>query len=327
MLNFQDLPDELVLKILSYSKTKDLISCGQVSKRIRRISHDSILWVTANLEKKIVKIELLEMILRKGCKILNLRNSMILGNLSSNIKSQLRVLKLSRPQCMLIHCECDGVYDCAPDCIENTDVLEELLFSSCSLQHLVIEGVYLTDKMAKSICKNGKTLQILNLNFSDLDEPILKEIIPSCQELKEVDLAYGNFADLEFLAENITPNVEKLHLSSISQDQEFNDYCFEILLRRCNKIKVLSLEKAAYITDYSLSNIKQCLNHTLEELSLGPCDEISYRGFLLLKFMPRLKILNVHYSDKDDDQEIKNLRKLLPHLMIKVSHEYSKGSP
>ena len=321
MLNFQDLPDELVLKILSYSKTKDLISCGQVSKRIRRISHDSILWVTANLKNKIVKTELLEMILRKGCKILNLRNSMILGNLSSNIKSQLRILKFSRPQ-FNIHCECDGDCNCAPDCNEKTGVLEELLFSCCSLQHLVMEGVLLTPKMAKSICKNGKTLQILNLNFSDLDEPILKEIIPSCQELKEVDLAYGNYADLEFLAKNITPNVEKLHLSSISQDlyPVIDDYCFEILLRRCNKIKVLSLE-ATYMTDYSLSNIKQCLNRTLEELSLGPCDEISYRGFLLLKFMPRLKTLNVYYSDKDHDREIRNLRKLLPHLIIKVSHQ------
>ena len=49
MLNFQDLPDELVLKILSYLSsfkiTKDLISCGKVSKRIRNISRDGTLWV------------------------------------------------------------------------------------------------------------------------------------------------------------------------------------------------------------------------------------------------------------------------------------------
>ena len=71
MLNFQDLPDEVVLKILSFSETKDLITCGQVSKRIRRISRDGTLWVTANLKKKIVKTELLEMKLGKGCRILD----------------------------------------------------------------------------------------------------------------------------------------------------------------------------------------------------------------------------------------------------------------
>jgi hypothetical protein len=64
---WQDLPDELILKILSYSEAKDLISCGHISKRTRNISRDSSLWVTANLEKKIVKTELLEMIkIRKG---------------------------------------------------------------------------------------------------------------------------------------------------------------------------------------------------------------------------------------------------------------------
>ena len=65
MPNFQDLPDELVLKVLSYTETKDVICCGQLSRRIRQISHDSTLWLTANLEKKIVKTELLEMILLK----------------------------------------------------------------------------------------------------------------------------------------------------------------------------------------------------------------------------------------------------------------------
>ena len=40
---WQDLPDELILKILSYSEVEDLISCGQVSKRTRNISQDGSL--------------------------------------------------------------------------------------------------------------------------------------------------------------------------------------------------------------------------------------------------------------------------------------------
>ena len=174
MLNFQDLPDEVVLKILSFSETKDLITCGQVSKRIRRISHDGTLWVTANLEKKIVKTELLEMILQKGCRILNLCHSTVHGSLSLNIKSELRVLNLSH-------------FDC--DCTENTNILEEILFSCCFLQQLVMEDVFISPKMAGSICQNGNTLQILNLIGSCLDEPNLQEIIKCCQNLK-VDLAY-----------------------------------------------------------------------------------------------------------------------------------------
>ena len=103
MLNFQDLPDELVLKILGYSETKDLIVYGQVSKRIRKISQDSTLWETANLVKKIIKTELLEMILSKGCKILNMSHSTIAGTLSPSIKFQLRALDLSAKTVRMKH--------------------------------------------------------------------------------------------------------------------------------------------------------------------------------------------------------------------------------
>ena len=93
---WQDLPDELTLKILSYLEVKDLISCGQVSKRTRNISRDSSLWVTVNLEKKIVKAELLEMILIRGCKNLNISDSTIIGSMSAKIESQFKDLLLSQ---------------------------------------------------------------------------------------------------------------------------------------------------------------------------------------------------------------------------------------
>ena len=333
MLNFQDLPDELVLKILSFLEIIDLIGCGQVSERFRRVSHDDTLWVTANLEKKTVKAELLEMILRKGCRTLNFSHSEIRGSLSSNIKSQLRFLTFT------------PIFSWG-DSGEDTLFLEELLSSCSSLKHLIIERVCLTPKMADSVCKNGKTLQILNLNSSYVyfTPNNVEDIFKCCLELKEVDLAHVNEKDglterkLELLAQNISPNVEKLYLNSslIMDDQ------VKTLLRRCNKIKELSLE-ATWLTDNSLKNIRQYLNLTLEELSLGPDDRdaismehyerfflntntihwrqanpprISFTGFLELKFMPRLKILNLYYQ-KDDGEKIQNLRQHLPNLMIK----------
>ena len=46
MSSFLDLPDELILKVLSYTEIADLLSCGQVSKRIRTISNDDSLFQT-----------------------------------------------------------------------------------------------------------------------------------------------------------------------------------------------------------------------------------------------------------------------------------------
>ena len=260
MLNFQDLPDELVLKILSYSETKDLISYGQVSKRIRRISHDGTLWVTANLEKKIVKTELLEMILGKGCRTLNLSHSTIVGHLSSNTKSQLNVLNFS-------HCECNVD--------ENNDVLEDLLFSCGFLQHLTVEDVLITPKMAVSICNNGKTLQTLNLNSSFLKGlsnsttpaySYLQELFKCCQELKEVNLdVYDENGlsddDLEILAKTISPNVEKLNLnSSLVMDDHI-----KILISRCKKIKAMSIGAFFHHDSFALTKIRKHLNLTIAE--------------------------------------------------------------
>ena len=113
--------------------------------------------------------------------------------------------------------------------------------------------------MADSICKNGKTLQVLNMTQSFVHESTypysacyrpdktvpngnLQSIIKCCQELKEVDLNYINGeeglirVDHELLVRNIPPKVDKV----------------KIMLSRCNKIKALSLE-ACFMTDDSLT--------------------------------------------------------------------------
>ena len=72
MSQFQDLPNENILKVLSYLKVKDLLRCGQVSKRIRAVSHDKSLYQKMNLKEKKVRIRFLERIINKGCNDLNL---------------------------------------------------------------------------------------------------------------------------------------------------------------------------------------------------------------------------------------------------------------
>ena len=181
-----------------------------------------------------------------------------------------------------------------------------------------MEGVSLTPEMAVSICKNGKTLEILNLKCSHLVAisryaiNYLQEIIECCQELKEVDFneveGLSNH-DLKDLAISIPPNVEKLNLTG----SDLMDTDVKILLSRCNKIKKLSLE-ATFITEISLTYIRRYLNLTLEELSLGE-NKITGTGFLQLKLMPKLKILNL-YDEIEESKKIQYLKQQLPHLTI-----------
>ena len=95
-MEFQNLPNELLLKVLSYSDPKEIISSGLVSKRLRTISQDYSLWQSVDLSKKIVKTELLDLILSRNCKSLNLSNSTIFGHLSIfDQNTHLRELDLS----------------------------------------------------------------------------------------------------------------------------------------------------------------------------------------------------------------------------------------
>ena len=41
VLTLQDMPDEIILKIINYLKIKDLGRCAKVSKRLRTIWYDS----------------------------------------------------------------------------------------------------------------------------------------------------------------------------------------------------------------------------------------------------------------------------------------------
>ena len=82
MSSFLDLPDELILKVFSYTETADILKCGQVSKRIRSISNDNSLFQTVNLSGTNVETNLLASVLNKGCKNLILADSSIWGNLN-----------------------------------------------------------------------------------------------------------------------------------------------------------------------------------------------------------------------------------------------------
>ena len=301
--NFQDLPDEIILKVLSCSELKDLISSGQVSKRLRKISHDNSLWQKVSLAWKIVKTEFLELILNKGCKSLSLFGVTILGSLRLRQKSQLRILDWS-------------------ESLENGGFLKVILASCYSLQALEIHNNMITPEIATSICQNGKTLQKLDLDDSIVDQSALMQIIECCQELKEVTLADMindrlediSFDCLEFLAKNICPDVEILDMSYLS----FVDNHFNILLSRCKKIKELSLWRID-LTNNSLTIIQENLGQTLEKLSLDYSEEIWFTGFLELKSMPRLEIVSFKDEKNEDiDEAIDKLRKQLPHLEIYI---------
>ena len=92
-LELEDLPNELLLKILSYLNIASLISCGLISKRIRFISHDASLWQKINLYQKTVPTKFLKLVIKNGCKYLSLSCAKLKENSTLQRKSEIRFLK------------------------------------------------------------------------------------------------------------------------------------------------------------------------------------------------------------------------------------------
>ena len=125
MTQFEDLPDELKFQIFSFLNIKDLLKFAKVSKRTRMIYHDELLWEKIDLSDKIVKAELIEEILDRGCKFINLRSAIIKGQFKKNlhhISYKVKYLNLT-------------------NCRAEDEVLKQLIASCKSVQMLSLQNL------------------------------------------------------------------------------------------------------------------------------------------------------------------------------------------
>ena len=94
-IQLENLPDEVILNVLCYLETKDLMLCSHASKRMRELCLDGSLWKNINIYDKTVPTEFLELVLNNGCQYLSLCRSRLKGNLCLHKPSHLKYLNLS----------------------------------------------------------------------------------------------------------------------------------------------------------------------------------------------------------------------------------------
>ena len=315
MAFFHDLPNEIILKVIKYLDINNLVKFGEVSKRMKAVRNDQSLWIKINLSKDDrwdyeidVPTDFVKMLIENGCQYLSLHFMKVgtpgvpismttVGNLCLDKASSLKYLDLKY---------CDAHFL----------LFEEILASCISLQKLsmasIRESKWITPKMIDSICyQNGRTLQTLNFGACrGLDLESIQKITKNCVGLKNVDLESTRLSkeSINFLVNNLTTEVEKLNLGRLLN---LKDEHVKSLVARCNKLSVLNLQNTT-ITNDSLTHIIENLQHTLEKLHV--CDGISYSKVTELRFMPKLRVLNLDYDHVwiFGDQEKENLKNLMP---------------
>ena len=100
-VQLEDLPDEIILKLLRYLGPNDLIECSLVSKRIGAISQEEYLRQGINVSEEKVPADFIEDALNRGCRYLSLHKTQLIGDLSLKNGLNLRYLDLTDCLCEL----------------------------------------------------------------------------------------------------------------------------------------------------------------------------------------------------------------------------------
>ena len=204
----EELPDEIVLKILSYLNITHLICCSQLSKRFAAICLDESLWQKINLYKSCVPSSVMSRILNNGCKYLSLDQALIDGRLDLKSACKLEYLDFG-------------------ECYDNYGVVRKLLtlctsLKKLSLRNKFIYGVNNRSKFEGSMLtcikfQNYQTLTVLDLRYcKGFDLTTIQHIVNNFVGLEELNLSYTDIFKnrdlIRFLVNNLTEKVTKLGL-------------------------------------------------------------------------------------------------------------------
>ena len=308
-----ELPDEVILKIVGFLDLKELLLCGQVSKRLRAVANDESLWLKLNLWDRKVPYNFIEKVAGNGCQYLSLANCAIQTlTEKSDQPFSLKYLNISQL----------GRY-------RKPQELPKLLQNCHSLQKLSVANLPLDSLDIQYVCQNGQTLKVLDLEACIIQlqnrEKILQDLFSNCANLTELNIgSYSNcFMDhqIQVLADNLTLTILKLDLK---YQYSFNDDHLKKMVKRCNRLTHLDL-RYSRITNDSIHTIIKYLNLSLENLSVAKT-KVDFATLVELKSMTSLKTLICSFQS-NNAENMKKLKLKLPHIRISQDRYLFLASP
>ena len=318
--HLDDLPDEVILKMLGFLNIKELLLCGQVSKRLRAIANDESLWLKLNLHQRQVPYDFIEKAAGNGCQYLSLVGCGLTGKSEASFK--LKYLNVTKGK--------KGV--------------QKLVQNCSALQKLSVAGLTLDSDDIQYICQNSKTLQVLDLDGCKFDLHKLKEsqigqtledleleycnfrtksiqdLLTNCAHLTELNFSVHNDNEnvdwlldpqIQALVDNLTPTILKVYLGF---QENLQDEHVKKLVKRCNKITHLGFNSTK-ITNNSVHSIIEQLKASLEKLDVSHAD-LDFANLLQLKSMPALKTVFFDSIKDDHAEDIENLKQQFRPIII-----------
>ena len=308
-----DLPNEAILKLFGFMDIKELLSCSQVSKRLRAIANNESLWLKLNLCGRKVPYDFIEKAAENGCQYLSLVFCGIIGLTGKSESSfNLKYLNMSR------------------GCYQSGQGLLKLIQNCSSLQKLSLAYMRMDSDDIQDICQNGKTLQVLDLEGSTINlhnqTEVLQDLFINCEHLMELNVRglNNNGISQKFLIQTLVDNLTSTILKVNLDDQKvLSDKHVKKLVKRCNKITHLSL-RCTLITNNSVQSIIKHLNTSLEKLDVSKT-KVDCAALFELKSIPTLKTL-IYYRN-DGAGVCENLKQQLCHISINEEQKLHIANP
>ena len=280
---------------MGFLDIKELLLCGQVSKRLRRIANDESLWINLNLYEKKVPYDFIEKALGNGCQYLSLAGSGIQHLIGkSESPYNLKYLNMSQNMSQTVYKK--KYQKLSQKVMTNSHGLPKMVQNCTSLQKMSVATLPLDSDDIQYICQNGQTLEDLELEYCNFRTKSIQDLLTNCAHLTELNFKVHRSQpeeclldpQIQALVDNLTPTVLKVGLNN---QKNVKDEHVKKLVERCNKITHLNLSFTG-ITNDSVQIIVKHLTKTLEKFDLcGTMHTLDIAAMFKLKSMPTLKTL------------------------------------
>ncbi|XP_008322727.3 S-phase kinase-associated protein 2 [Cynoglossus semilaevis] len=273
-ISWDQLPDELLLKIFFYLPLQDLLGISRVCKRWHRLMFDESLWHSVDLEGMTQADAALRHVLKT--KVTRLRCP----------RSYVEELRLAGTEPLQM-AELDLSSSIIP-----TSVLESIICGCRQLRCLSLEGLQLSDLIIKSVAQNTHLLQLNLSGCSGFSDAALTDMLQSCSSLEQLNLSWCEFSSshIRGVTENLSSAVTHLNLSGYRETLTLEDV--KMLVDRCPHIQTLDLSDSTLLMADSFPVLAQ-LKH-LQHLSLSRCYHIHVAALTDLgTTIPSLCLLDV----------------------------------
>uniref|UniRef100_A0A3P8WQA0 S-phase kinase-associated protein 2 n=1 Tax=Cynoglossus semilaevis TaxID=244447 RepID=A0A3P8WQA0_CYNSE len=241
-ISWDQLPDELLLKIFFYLPLQDLLGISRVCKRWHRLMFDESLWHSVDLEGMTQADAALRHVLKT--KVTRLRCP------RSYVEEPLQMAELDLSSSII-----------------PTSVLESIICGCRQLRCLSLEGLQLSDLIIKSVAQNTHLLQLNLSGCSGFSDAALTDMLQSCSSLEQLNLSWCEFSSshIRGVTENLSSAVTHLNLSGYRETLTLEDV--KMLVDRCPHIQTLDLSDSTLLMADSFPVLAQ-LKH-LQHLSLS----------------------------------------------------------